>query len=83
MSPNSLYNRVVEITAEYLGPPAKRFVNRQITNHLKKEPQDLQDGDLDDLIVWLRVAMNVLTSDTVMVDEYVHSIASLNKLNIS
>lgn len=67
----SLYERVVQITHTYLGPAADRFIDRQVQNHIHKEPAKLTRDDLELLIDWIRVAVSLLTDDTEIVEEYV------------
>jgi hypothetical protein len=71
----TLYGQAVDITREYLGPAADRFISRQIENHLHKKPENLKKGDLKDLLVWINLAMNVLIADRSLVEDY------LQKLN--
>lgn len=67
----SVYKRVVHITHIYLGPAADRFIDRQIQNHLHKEPADLAVDDLYVLTDWIRVAVAMLTDDSEIVEEYI------------
>jgi hypothetical protein len=67
----SVYQRVVHITHIYLGPAADRFIDRQIQNHLHKEPADLVIEDLGVLTDWIRVAVAMLTDDSEIVEEYI------------
>ena len=67
---NNLYASVVKITEDYLGPAAKRFVDRQITNHLGKDPELLAVKDLPVLIDWSKVAVALLTEDTRLIEEF-------------
>lgn len=66
----SLYELVVDITEEYLGPPSRRFINRQIQNHLSKEPEELAGSDLKNLVKWIRITAAYLTDDTKLINEY-------------
>lgn len=66
----TLYKRVIEVTEDYLGPAAQRFVDRQITNHLDKSPQQLSTQDLPTLIDWTKAAIALLTEDTKLVKEF-------------
>jgi hypothetical protein len=72
-----LYRQVTTITEEYLGPAAERFVSRQITFHLGKEPQELTGEDLPKLIEWTKVTLGLLTEDRTMIEEYA---LKMNKL---
>jgi hypothetical protein len=76
----SLYYEVVNATSEYLGPAADRFVSRQIRHHLQKEPEKLQRKDLKQLIVWIRLAMTMLSDDPKLVSGYIRD---LEKLTLS
>ena len=77
MAKNNLYQEVVNITYEYLGPAADRFVVRQIRNHLQKDPSELRRKDLRQLIDWIQLAMRLVSNDTDVIDRY---IAELNSL---
>jgi hypothetical protein len=67
-----ILEQVVEINRDYLGPAAERFVERQISIHLKKKPQQITARDLDKLIDWLKLSFALLTDNTKLVDEYTH-----------
>lgn len=77
----NLYDKVVRITYDYLGPAADRFVTRQIRNHLQKEPEMLKKNDLKSLIDWIKIAMSLLSNDDRLVARYVAELQelSLNK----
>lgn len=65
-----LYKQIVDITEDYLGPAAKRFIDRQIMAHVGKDPLDLTGKDLTKLTGWIEAAVSLLTDDIEMVDEY-------------
>ncbi|HEY4160762.1 MAG TPA: hypothetical protein VGM08_01745 [Candidatus Saccharimonadales bacterium] len=71
------YEQTVSITNAYLGPAAGRFVDRQVRNHLHKEPADMTRSDLSRLIDWIRIAVSFLTDDTRIVDEYIGQLKEL------
>jgi hypothetical protein len=77
-SNDTLYEEVVSVTYEYLGPAANRFVDRQVRSHLDKNPEQLRKQDLANLIVWFKLSMATLSEDTKMVNKYV---AGLKKLS--
>ncbi len=77
MSATSLYDDVVTITYDYLGPAADRFVVRQIRNHFQKDPGDLQPKDLRELIDWIQLAMRLISDDGHIVDQYVADLETL------
>lgn len=67
--PAVLYDQVVDIAEEYLGPAAKRFISRQITFHLDKKPAELTKSDLPKLVEWVKVSLALLTDDKKVVDD--------------
>lgn len=75
----SLYEELVSITANYLGPAARRFIDHQIENHLDKSPQDVKREDLEPLIDWIRVAISLLTEDTTVTNEFIERLKRLAK----
>lgn len=77
----TLYEEVVDITHEYLGPAADRFVTRQIRSHLHKNPEDLKKRDLKNLVDWIGLAMSILSEDEVMVRKYIASLNALTARN--
>lgn len=76
-NPSTLYTEVVDITYDYLGPAADRFVNRQIRNHLNKTPDQLAKEDLKELIDWIKVAMSLLTEDEKLLKKYIKDLKRL------
>jgi hypothetical protein len=70
MRDSLLYDKVVRVTHVYLGPAADRFIDRQVQNHLHKQPQDISKEDLLQLIDWIRVAVSLLTEDSEIIEEY-------------
>jgi hypothetical protein len=72
-----LYTSVVDITYDYLGPAADRFVTRQIRNHLNKTPEQLKKEDLKELIDWIKVAMSLLTDDEKLLKKYLADLRQL------
>ncbi len=77
MTTANLFEQVVQVTYVYLGPAADRFVTRQITNHLSKQPEQLAPRDLPELIDWIKLAMGFLTEDQTMVDAYITRLKDL------
>jgi hypothetical protein len=75
----TLYDHVVRVTHVYLGPAANRFIARQVKNHLHKQPEDLSQKDLKQLIDWIRVTVSLLTEDSEVVEEYIKQLVTLTK----
>lgn len=78
-SSGRLYEEVVAVTYEYLGPAADRFITRQIRNHLKKEPENLKQKDLNKLIDWLSISMSLITKDEGLVIKYITTLEKMAK----
>ena len=76
-SKNDLYNKLVAITSDYLGPAANRFIDRQIQNHLNKEPQAVTIKDLELLNDWMKISVALLTENPKIRKEYAKRLASL------
>ncbi len=68
---DNLYEQLVSVTADYLGPASRRFVDRQIQHHINKAPDKLNIQDLNKLIDWLYVSLAVITDDRGLIEEYV------------
>jgi hypothetical protein len=75
----TLYAEVGDITYDYLGPAADRFVTRQIRSHIGKNPLQLKKKDLKDLISWIKIAMSLLTNDEEIVDRYILDLKALTR----
>jgi hypothetical protein len=74
-----LYAEVIEIATDYLGPASKRFIDRQIINHLQKEPEKLTKNDLNRLIGWIEVVVALLTEDKKLIQEFTSRLEALAK----
>lgn len=59
-----LYEDILVITQDYLGPAAQRFIDRQIAFHLNKKPQEITKEDVPNLVEWVSVTLASLTEDT-------------------
>lgn len=74
---NTLYQKTVKISEDFLGPAGERFIRRQITTHLQIEPEQLEKKHLSELAEWLHAAFAVLTRDVSHVNAYVERIIEL------
>lgn len=79
MAAASLYQQVVKVTREYLGPATERFISRQIQTHLRKQPEDLTESDLAELVDWVKIAIALLTEDAKLVDDFARSLLKLGE----
>jgi hypothetical protein len=78
MSSNKqLYDEVVTITEDFLGPAAKRFIDRQIESHLDKSPENLTTADLEKLIDWSSIAIAHLTDNASLVRQFTGNLQKL------
>jgi len=74
----NLYEAVIVVTDNYLGPASERFVDRHIRNHLNKEPHELQTTDLPELIKWIHATVSVITEDRDMITKYIDDLKHLH-----
>lgn len=79
----NLYQQVVKVTQDYLGPAAERFVTRQIQTHLHKQPEQLTENDLAGLVDWIKVAIALLTEDGKMVDDFTNALLRLSNKQVN
>ncbi len=74
---NNLYDQAVLVSEEYLGPAGERFIRRQITTHLKIEPESLEKKNLPKLVNWSSIAFALLTSNQDDLDAFTQDLKSL------
>lgn len=70
----TVYQQVVDVSHVYMGPAAERFIDRQVKNHLGKEPAQLTAHDILSLIDWIRIAISFLTENSDLIEEYIHQL---------
>jgi hypothetical protein len=75
----SLFEHAVAICNDYLGPAGERFMRRQISTHLQKEPEDLKREDLPELTNWARLTMAMLTDESQLIDDFSERLEALGK----
>ncbi len=75
--------QVVQVTSEYLGPSAERFIARQVENHLHKSPETLSCTDLEALIDWMSVAASLMIEDEKEVQSYTQSLHEIALYNFN
>jgi hypothetical protein len=46
--PSVVFEEIVDMTSDYIGPAARRFVTKIIRNHLSKSPSELKRSDVTD-----------------------------------
>jgi len=57
---SEFYNKVLEECSKLFGDGAERFLNRQIENHLSKNPDTLSYADKEELARWIRVSAGLV-----------------------
>lgn len=77
MTADSLFENIVNITEQYLGPAARRFIVRQVAFHLGKAPEELDAKDIPELVEWTKATLALLTEDKYMVNDYAQKISQL------
>jgi hypothetical protein len=77
VSQTTLFDRVVSISSEYLGPTADRFMRRQIITHLSKEPEALEPQDIYALVDWVKLTFALLTDDTALIQSFSDELTAL------
>ena len=68
---------VVDVTENYLGPAAERFIRRQIEFHLEKEPEQISYEDVDKLKENVRVALGLIVNDKAIVEQAVAELEAI------
>lgn len=48
------------VLTKQMGPAAKGFLERQCKSHLKKDPAQLQKGDLEELAKWCQIGTQLI-----------------------
>lgn len=74
----SVYEQVIEIIQDYLGPAGKRFIDRQVEFHLKKSSDDITKEDVIELTEWIKVSLALLTDDEKTVDDCVERLQKIS-----
>lgn len=77
-----LYNQIVQITEDYIGPAARQFIDNHIQNHCAISPCNLNHKDMPELIEWIKISMSYLTNDTALVEEYVQKLTHITQLEL-
>lgn len=75
----SIYDQLVAATTELLGPASERFIDRQISNHLKIEPRAITAHEVADLAHWIRLSISVLSNDHDTLRTYELAIQKISK----
>ena len=73
----SVYKQLVDITYDYLGPAAERFVRSMCESHLGKEPEQLTRSDVTKLQDWSKLSLAMMSDDEQTADEYAESLRSI------
>ncbi len=79
---DDLFESIVNIAEEYIGPPAKRFMSRQIISHLQKDPNEIVLSDIPLLADWTRITVALLTEDKEMVESFIQRLLKLSEPDV-
>lgn len=77
--PTTLGDNLIQVTENYLGPAAKRFISRQAAFHLHKKPSEITKSDIPKIAEWIKVSLGMLTQDRKMIDSCQEDILKLAK----
>ena len=72
----ALYDNAVNLAKEYIGPAGQRFLDRQISSHLKLNPSELTRSNLPELSKWCFISGRLLIDEKQAV-EFRDKISSL------
>lgn len=73
-----MYDEAIKVATDYLGPAAKRFVDRQIVAHLNKsKPEDLSPEDMPKFVEWVRISLSLLTEEQKTIEECVSRLKAI------
>ena len=76
-SQKTVYEQLMDVTYEYFGPAAERFVSRMCESHLGKKPEQLTREDVVKLHDWSKLGFAMLTEDEHTVDSYTESLMAI------
>ena len=75
----TVYDQVIEVVSEYLGPASERFVTRLAKVHCDKKPKDLTVEDIPKLHEWSKLTVALVTEDSLLVDDFSRDLLSIAK----
>jgi hypothetical protein len=74
---SQLSQQVLDVTVQYLGPAAERFLERQTKAHMNGLPfTDLKSSDIPTLTTWVRTSASLIV-DKKKADELAEKISQL------
>ena len=74
---NLLYLRALQIADAYLGPASERFLGRQITQNLHKDPETLSRADIPELAKCVYSSIGPSVADPKIADEFRQKLLAL------
>lgn len=72
-----LYDEIINVAQDYLGPAAGRFMSSQIQSHLGIEPSQVRSEDIAKLEDWLRVSLSLISNDTASINDFINRLMQL------
>ncbi len=58
-----LYDDVVKIAKDYIGPAGQKFTDRQISSHLGLSPSAISNKNMEELAKWCFISGKMLIGD--------------------
>lgn len=78
-STQKLYDQIIRISEEFLGPAGERFMRRQIEAHLTVRPEDIEPKHIPKLVDWVQLMFAMITDDTKIVNDFTNQLLGLAK----
>lgn len=73
----TLYQKLVKIGVDCLGPATERWFPYLITAHLNKQPHDIVPSDLPKLCLWAKITAALYTENEQQVEKFAKQIEAL------
>lgn len=75
----TIYEELIALTSDLLGPASARFIDRQIISHLAIEPDTITAKEVGQLSHWIRLSISVLSDDEDMIQAYTSALERLSR----
>ncbi len=76
----TLYQKLVKISVDCLGPATERWFPYLITAHLNKPAHDIMPSDLPKLCLWAKLTAALYTEDGQKVEKFAKQIEALARI---
>lgn len=68
--PSVVYEEIIDMAYDYLGPASRRFITKIAKSHLNKRPSELTRDDVAELHKWAVRAFALVAENSKMIDEF-------------